>query len=68
MSVRCPGIVLDNGRTKLSATGSARKAGSGSPELLPNGPSLKVRLQTVEQDGGESDDVSVDELEHSNGG
>ena len=65
MSVRCPGIVLDNGRTKLSATGSAREAGRGSPELLPDGPGLEVRFHTVEQEDRESDDVGVDEVEHS---
>ena len=48
MSVRRPGIMLDSGRTKLSGTDSAGEVGSYSPVLLPDRPSLEVRLQNIE--------------------
>ena len=35
MSVRRPGIVLNSGRTKLSATDSTGKVESYSPDLPP---------------------------------
>ena len=68
MSVRRPGIALDNGRTKLSGTNSAGEVGSYSPELLPDCPSLEVGLQNIEQENGESDDVDVDKPDHRNCG
>lgn len=42
ISVRCPGIILDDGQSELDVANPV--GGSDSPELLPDRPSLGVRL------------------------
>ena len=53
---------------KLIGTDSTREAGRDSPELLPDGSSLEARLQNVEQEDKESNDIGVDEVKHGNDG
>lgn len=42
ISVRCPGIILDGGRSELDVADPV--GGTNSPELLPDRPSLGVGL------------------------
>ena len=67
MSARRPGIMLDSGRTGINKTDPLREVGSYPPELLPDCPSLEVRLQNIQQEDGESDEVGVDKTDHSDG-
>lgn len=49
MSVRRPGIRLDDGQTKFNEAKSARETRDYSPVPLPDSPSLKTYLQNVKQ-------------------
>jgi hypothetical protein len=64
MSVRSPGTALDNEKGKLKATNPVEGVRNNLPDLLPDCPSLEVRLQNVKQEGRESEDVGVNEVGH----
>ena len=64
MSVRSPGIALDNEQTKFKATNPVEEVRNNLPDPLPDCPSLEVRLQNVKQEGRESEDVGVNEVGH----
>ena len=52
-------------RTKLDETDPAGEIGRYGPELFPDGSSLGIRPQDIDQKQRETDDVEIDRVEHS---